>query len=59
MYEKGTVRGVITTSRRMLQDSKEVAGMERTEDAHEIALAVGGLWPEFKVRQEHPRPLEF
>lgn len=59
MCEKGTVRGVITTSRRMLQDSKEVAGMERAEDTHEIALAVGGLWPEFKVRQEHPQPLEF
>lgn len=43
----------------MLQDSKEVAGMEREEDVHEIALAVGGLWPEFKVRQEHPRPPEF
>lgn len=59
MCEKGTVRGVITTSRRMLQDSKEVAGMEREEDAHEIALAVGRLWPEFKVQQKHPRPPEF
>lgn len=53
------MRGVITTSRRMLQDSKEVAGMEREEDAHEIALAVGRLWPEFKVQQKHPRPPEF
>lgn len=38
---------------------QEVAGMEKEEDAQEIALAVGGLWPEFKVWQEHPRPPEF